>query len=38
VAIPDVSGHHDSEGDWDRFDPKQKIDGHDRVQWLAKQA
>jgi putative CocE/NonD family hydrolase len=37
VAISDVRGRYDSEGDWDPFDAKHKTDGYDLVEWLAKQ-
>lgn len=37
VAISDCRGRFDSEGDWDPFGAKHKIDGYDLVEWLAKQ-
>jgi putative CocE/NonD family hydrolase len=37
VAISDVRGRFDSEGDWDPFGAKHKNDGYDLVEWVAKQ-
>jgi putative CocE/NonD family hydrolase len=37
VALSDVRGRYDSEGDWDPFDRKHKTDGYDLVGWLARQ-
>ena len=37
VAVADSRGRFDSEGTWDPFDPKHKIDGYDLVEWLAAQ-
>ncbi len=37
VAISDCRGRFDSEGDWDPFGAKHKTDGHDLVEWLARQ-
>jgi putative CocE/NonD family hydrolase len=37
VAIADTRGRYDSEGVWDPFNPKQKTDGYDLVEWIAKQ-
>jgi putative CocE/NonD family hydrolase len=37
VALADARGRYDSEGDWNPFDPKHKTDGHDLVEWLAKE-
>jgi putative CocE/NonD family hydrolase len=37
VALSDVRGRYDSEGDWDPFNAKHKTDGHDLVEWLARQ-
>jgi putative CocE/NonD family hydrolase len=37
VVLSDVRGRYDSEGDWDPFDGKHKTDGHDVVEWMAKQ-
>jgi putative CocE/NonD family hydrolase len=37
VVLSDVRGRYDSEGDWDPFDCKHKTDGHDVVEWMAKQ-
>lgn len=38
VAVADSRGRFDSEGEWDPFDPKHKIDGYDLVEWLAAQS
>src|SRR2546423_9090997 len=37
VAVADSRGRFDSDGDWDPFDRRHKTDGHDLVEWLAKQ-
>src|SRR5438445_3420733 len=37
VAVADARGRYDSEGDWDPFGAKHKTDGHDLVEWLAKE-
>jgi putative CocE/NonD family hydrolase len=37
VVLSDVRGRYDSEGEWDPFDGKHKTDGHDVVEWMAKQ-
>jgi len=37
VAFADTRGRYDSEGTWDPFNPKQKTDGYDLVEWVAKQ-
>jgi putative CocE/NonD family hydrolase len=37
VAISDCRGRFDSDGEWDPFGAKHKTDGHDLVEWLAKQ-
>jgi hypothetical protein len=37
VAVSDVRGRCDSEGQWDPFDARHKTDGHDLVEWLASQ-
>lgn len=37
VAVSDVRGRFDSDGDWDPFNPKHKTDGYDLVEWVAKQ-
>jgi putative CocE/NonD family hydrolase len=37
VVLSDSRGRYDSEGDWDPFDAKHKTDGHDLVEWMAKQ-
>jgi uncharacterized protein len=37
VVNADVRGRYESEGDWDPFDPRHKIDGYDMVEWLARQ-
>src|SRR3954452_10793806 len=37
VALSDTRGRHDSDGDWDPFGRAHKTDGHDLVEWLAKQ-
>lgn len=37
VALSDVRGRYDSEGDWSPFDARHKTDGHDLVEWLAGQ-
>jgi uncharacterized protein len=36
-VFADSRGTYDSEGTWDPFDAKQKTDGYDLVEWLAKQ-
>jgi putative CocE/NonD family hydrolase len=36
VALSDVRGRYDSEGDWDPFDRRHKTDGHDLVEWLSR--
>jgi putative CocE/NonD family hydrolase len=37
LALADARGRFDSEGDWDPFGGKHKADGHDLVEWLARQ-
>ena len=37
VVNADVRGRFKSEGTWDAFNPKQKTDGYDLVEWLAGQ-
>ncbi len=37
VALSDVRGRYDSEGDWDPFSAKHKTDGRELVEWLAQQ-
>lgn len=37
VAVADMRGRYDSGGTWDPDNPKQKTDGYDLVEWLAKQ-
>src|SRR4030095_13127309 len=38
VAVrADTRGRYGSEGIWDPFNPKQKTDGYDLVEWIAKQ-
>lgn len=37
VALADVRGRYDSEGEWDPFGAKHKTDGNDLVEWLAGQ-
>jgi len=37
VAVSDVRGRCDSEGEWDPFDARHKTDGHDLVEWLSVQ-
>jgi putative CocE/NonD family hydrolase len=37
VALADSRGRYDSEGDWDPFGGTHKADGHDLVEWLARQ-
>jgi putative CocE/NonD family hydrolase len=37
VAVSDVRGRFDSEGDWDPFTAKHKTDGRELVEWLARQ-
>jgi uncharacterized protein len=37
VAVSDVRGRFDSEGDWDPFGAKHKTDGYDLVEWVARQ-
>jgi putative CocE/NonD family hydrolase len=37
VALADVRGRFDSEGEWDPFGAHHKTDGYDLVEWLAKQ-
>ena len=38
VAIADTRGRYESEGTWDPFNPKDKSDGYDLVEWVAKQS
>src|SRR5262249_6092712 len=38
VALSDARGRYDSDGDWDPFGGKHKTDGHDLVEWLARQS
>lgn len=35
VAIADVRGRYDSEGEWDPFGSKHRTDGYDLVEWVA---
>lgn len=37
VVIGDTRGRFDSEGEWNPFGAKHKEDGHDVVEWIAKQ-
>lgn len=37
VVLADTRGRYDSEGRWDPFSGKQKTDGYDLVEWIAKQ-
>jgi predicted acyl esterase len=37
VAVSDVRGRFDSEGDWDPFGARHKTEGYDLVEWVAKQ-
>lgn len=37
VAVSDVRGRFDSEGDWDPFGAQHKTDGYDLVEWVATQ-
>ena len=37
VVAADSRGRYDSDGTWDPFDAKHKIDGYDLVEWIAKQ-
>lgn len=37
VVVADSRGRYDSEGDWDPFDARHKADGHDLVEWTARQ-
>src|SRR5262245_55172612 len=37
MAVSDARGRYDSEGDWDPFDRGHKTDGHDLVEWAARQ-
>ena len=37
VVLADTRGRYDSEGVWDPFNPKQKTDGYDLIEWVAKQ-
>lgn len=38
VVAADIRGRYDSEGEWDPFNPKNKTDGYDLVEWTAKQS
>ncbi|MBI4164193.1 MAG: CocE/NonD family hydrolase [Acidobacteria bacterium] len=38
AVLADTRGRYDSEGEWNPFNPKQKTDGYDLVEWIAKQA
>ena len=37
VVLADTRGRYDSDGEWDPFGAKQKTDGYDLVEWIAKQ-
>src|SRR5262249_10228364 len=37
VAAADSRGRYDSEGTWDPFDARHKVDGYDLVEWMARQ-
>jgi putative CocE/NonD family hydrolase len=37
VVLSDCRGRYDSEGTWDPFDRRHKTDGHDLVEWIARQ-
>jgi len=37
VVNADSRGRFDSEGEWDPFSPNHKLDGHDLVEWIARQ-